>query len=714
MDLHDTESIEQVQPLIALDVDGPEHVVAALDHTDTDYLNRELSWLSFNARVLAMAATDGVPLLERVRFLAIYTSNLDEFFQVRMGGLGDQVAASVRLRTPDGRSPQEQVDAIRLAVEALERHRQAIFVDRVGPELQSIGLHIRPYGDLDDLDRKVADEYFDEHVYPILTPLAIDPGHPFPYISDLSLNLGVCLLQPDDERRRFARVKIPNTVSRLVPLASAGVFTKIEDVVAAHLDRLFPGHEVVEHVTFRVTRNADLNYRDEEADDLLELVEMELRRRRFGNAVRIEIDRTSAVSVIELLHSELDIGDSETYLDTGFLAMVDLMELVDLDRPELKFAEVAPVVPARLASVDGNDVDFFAELRLGDILVHHPYESFTSSVQEFIRQAAEDPDVVAIKMTLYRTSSDSPIVQSLVHAVESGKQVAVLIELRARFDERANIEWARTLEQEGVHVTYGLAGLKVHSKVVMVVRREGSRLVRYCHFGTGNYNEGTARLYCDFGLFTASPSLGDEVGLLFNTLTGYGHGVDYDGVLVAPGNMRAGLIDLIRAEMESENGWIILKMNSLVDPELIGLLYEAGRAGVQVDLIVRGICGLRPGVPGLSENIRVRSIIGKYLEHARIYFFANGRGAGRSLTYIGSADLMPRNLDHRVEVLVAIDDPKVEEQLLEAIEIDLTPSIQAWDLEADGSWHRMTGDGLIDIHARFELEAVRRRTEKPA
>ncbi len=704
-----SEELEVHEVANVIDVDGRSFRVAPVDRNPTHYLNRELSWLSFNARVLALAADPLIPLLERLKYVAIYSSNLDEFFQVRVAGLRDLVAGEVRVRAPDGRTPEEQLVAIRLAVEQLERHRQDIFANQLLPQLRLQGVSLLGYDELDSTDTKLADVHFDEQVFPILTPLAVDPGHPFPYISDLSLNLGVRVRRRGDDRTRFARVKIPGSLDRLIKLTKPGTFIRIEDLIVAHLGQLFPGLEIVEHLAFRVTRNADLNYRDEEAEDLLELVEMELRRRRFGNAVRLEIGVNSGDSIRSLLRRELQVDEADIYVETAFLAMTDLWSLMRLDRPDLRFDEFSPVVPARVSQRSGEEVDLFEELKSRDLLVHHPYESFAASTQDLIRRASVDPDVVAIKMTLYRTSSDSSIIRSLVSAAEQGKQVAVLIELRARFDERANIEWARTLEQAGVHVTYGITGLKIHAKITMVVRREAGRMVRYCHFGTGNYNQGTARLYCDFGLLTASEKLGDEVAVLFNTLTGYGGEVSYDDLLVAPAGLRSGLSDLIREEMRSKNGRIILKMNSLVDPGMIGLLYEASQAGVQIDCIVRGICGLRPGVVGLSENIRVRSVIGRYLEHARLYYFANGWGEDQSVVYMGSADLMKRNLDHRVESLVAITDPSIADRLLESLEMDLEPNLQSWDLAADGSWTRDAREGLIDLHRSFEKLAVERR-----
>ena len=701
-------AIHVMDPVLALDTRA--FTIAPLDHNPTNYFNRELSWLAFNGRVLSLATDVKIPLLERLKFLAIYAGNLDEFFQVRVSGLRDLVAGEVRFRGPDGRTPDEQLEAIRAAVEQLEAHRQDIFANQLLPQLELQGISIKCYDELGPDDVKIADAYFDDQVFPILTPLAVDTGHPFPYVSDLSLNLGVRVRRPHEERPRFARVKIPDQLDRLVKLSTPGSFLRIEDLIVAHLGQLFPGLEIVEHQAFRVTRNADLTYRDEEADDLLELVEMELRRRRFGNAIRLEIGPSSSDAIRTLLRRELEVEDADIYVDNSFLAMTDLWSLMKLDRSDLMFEDFSPIVPARVSGRSGESVDLFDELGNRDLLVQHPYESFSATTQEFIRTAASDPDVVAIKMTLYRTSSDSPIIRALVRAAEKGKQVAVLIELKARFDERANIGWARTLEQAGVHVTYGLPGLKIHAKLTMVVRRESGRMVRYCHVGTGNYNRGTAKLYGDFSLMTANEKLGDEVAVLFNTLTGYGaDDVAYDDLLVAPHGLRPGLNDLIRQEMRSENGRVIMKMNSLVDPGMIGLLYEASQAGVQIDLIVRGICGLRPGIPGLSDNIRVRSIVGRYLEHARLYYFANGAGEGADLVFMGSADLMQRNLDHRVEALVAVSDRAVSKRLVDALHLDLEPNLQSWYLAADGSWTRDASDGLLDLHGEFERQAIERR-----
>ncbi len=707
--------MEQAQPDTieeppVISVAGRQFAIGALDRNATHYLNRELSWLSFNARVLSMARDPRVPLLERVKFLAIYSSNLDEFFQVRVAGLRDQSAAGVRRRTPDGRTPDEQLREIRRAVDRLEESRQHIFANELLPQLRLQGITIVRYAELSAADQKIADEYFEEQVFPILTPLAVDPGHPFPYISDLSLNLGVRVRRSGDDRSRFARIKIPDNVHRLVPLSEPGSFLRVEDLIVANLDQLFPGLTVVEHLVFRVTRNADLNYKDEEADDLLEHVEMEVRRRRLGGAVRLEIAASSGNSIRSLLVRELELEESDVFVESSLLAMVDLWDVLKLDRPDLMFKDFSPVIPYRIAQRTGEDVDIFEVLREQDVFVHHPYESFSATTQEFIRRAAADPAVVAIKMTLYRTSSDSPIIRALVRAAESGKQVAVLIELKARFDEEANIEWAKALEQAGVHVTYGLAGLKVHAKLTMVVRREEGRMMRYCHFGTGNYNQGTAKIYGDFGLLTASEQLGDQVAVLFNTLTGYGDDVMYPDILVAPDSLRSGLEDLVRQEMQSENGRVILKTNSLIDARTIQLLYEASQAGVQIDCIVRGVCGLRPGVPGLSENIRVRSIIGRYLEHARLYWFANGQGADKPSIYMGSADLMSRNLDRRVEALVRVDDETAVERLQHILDLNLTDGLQTWMLHSDGSWHRDAKEGRLDLHTAFERDVLERRS----
>ncbi len=674
------------------------------------FLNRELSWLDFNARVLALAGDANVPLLERAKFLAIFSQNLDEFFQVRVAGLKDQVAAGVSTTTPDGRTPAQQLLDIRDQVERLDKTALGVFVDEIVPALHSVGIVFSSWDELDDDDRKYLDEVFDERIFPVLTPLAVDPGHPFPYISDLSLNLAVVVRDPVTHARRFARVKVPLLLPRFVVMQDGERFVALENVIAAHLDSLFPGMEIEGHYPFRVTRNADLTLEDEEADDLLAAVEFELRRRRFGRAVRLEVDTSMTDEIRELLERELDVDAEDVYQNAGPIDLGGLWSLHAVDRPDLKDPVWVPITQARLARDDDEQVSFFRELRKGDILVHHPYSSFATSVEEFIRQASVDPKVLAIKLSLYRTSGDSSIVQSLIRAAERGKQVAALVELKARFDEEKNIEWARELEKAGVHVVYGLVGLKIHSKTTLVVREEQDGMRRYCHIGTGNYNPKTARLYEDLGLLTCDPDIGADLTQLFNFLTGYARDVEYHKLLVAPHVLRPKIAALIANEAHSRTeGRLVFKMNSLVDPEMIDALYTASQAGVSIDLIIRGICCLRPGVPGLSDNIRVRSIVGRYLEHSRIYYFGHGAPDGEAAYYIGSADLMPRNLDRRVEALVPVDDPALRPQIDEIIDVALTDDVLAWTLSADGTWHKDAGSGTVETHRRLQELALARR-----
>jgi polyphosphate kinase len=555
---------------------------------------------------------------------------------------------------------------------------------------------------------------FHERVFPVLTPLAVDPGHPFPYISDLSLNLAVVLRAPDSDRRLFARVKVPNSLSRFLQVPGTTRWVALEHVIAAHLDVLFPGHRVMEHHVFRVTRNADLTVKEGEADDLLAAVETELRRRRFGNAIRLEIDASMTPEVRDLLVRELDLDPEDVDERFALLDLSALWQMYALPRPELKDPPWTPITEPRLAE-EGRDGSIFDELRKGDVFLHHPYTSFTSSVVAFIRDAAHDPAVLAIKITIYRTSGDSPIIEALIDAAEEGKQVAVLVELKARFDERANIEWARRLEEAGVHVAYGLVGYKIHTKVCLVIRDEADGIRRYCHIGTGNYNPRTARLYEDVGLLTADPVIGSDVAHLFNFLTGYGRGLGYSTLVVAHETMRPGLEDRIEREIASGEGRIVMKMNSLVDADLIARLYRASQAGVQIDLIVRGICCLRPEVPGLSDNIRVRSIIGRYLEHSRIYVFGNGNGVRRPEYLIGSADLMPRNLDRRVEALVRVRDPEITRWIDEIMDVSLADDVLAWTLGGDGVWTRREPSIGVDSQERFqELALARARSAAPA
>jgi polyphosphate kinase len=668
-------------------------------------LNRELSWLEFNRRVLALALDAQLPLLERVRYSAIFASNLDEFFQVRVAGLKDQVAAGVATRTPDGRTPRQQLHEIRARVEELSALHEACFVQELIPALEAAGVGIVRWAELEAAERKVLTEQFHERIFPILTPLAVDPSHPFPYISNLSLNLAVSARHPGASALRFARVKVPSSLPRFLLVADTERYVPVEDVIAAHLDMLFPGMEIVASDPFRVTRNADLDLDEEEAEDLLAAVELELRRRRFNQAVRLEVAPDMGGEVLSLLLEELDITEADVYTSRGSLGLAGTAFLTELDRPELLHLPLTPVPEPRMTDADAESGDLFAALRAGDVLAHHPYVSFRSSVETFLNRAAVDPSVLALKMTLYRTSGDTPIINALCRAAELGKQVVALVELKARFDEQANIEWARRLEKAGVHVVYGLVGLKTHTKTTLVVREEDGVLRRYCHIGTGNYNSGTARVYEDFGLFTADDLIGNDLINLFNYLTGFGYETPYRKLLVAPQGLRPAITALIRAERRlGERGRIIMKMNSLVDAELIEELYAASQDGVRVELIVRGICCLRPGVAGVSDNIVVRSIVGRYLEHSRVYYFANGDGEGAPVCYIGSADLMPRNLDRRIEALVPVADPDLRDYLLHVLLTNLADDTLAWRLDADGDWWQIADEcpaHEVDTHLRL-------------
>jgi polyphosphate kinase len=677
------------------------------------YLNRELSWLDFNERVLALAEDRSVPLLERAKFLAIFSQNLDEFFMVRVAGLNDQLAAGLGATVPDGMSPGQQLLAIRDRATGLVERQSRVFVDDIAPALAESAVGFCAWDDLGDEDRKHLVQVFDEQIFPVLTPLAVDPGHPFPYISNLSLNLAVMVHDPARDERRFARVKVPPLLPRFTPLPDGERFVPLEQVIAAHLDALFSGMRVEAHFPFRVTRNADLTLEEEEADDLLAAVEMELRRRRFGKAVRLEVASDMTDEVRELLLRELELGPDELYDIDGPLDLGGLWAIYDLDRRELKEDPWVPVTAPRLARADEEPVHLFSVLRDRDVLVHHPYESFTTSVEAFIKQAAADPQVLAIKQTLYRTSGDSPIVKSLIRAAERGKQVAALVELKARFDEQANIAWARALEEAGVHVVYGLVGLKTHSKTALVVRQEDDGIRRYCHIGTGNYNPKTARIYEDVGLLTSDADLGADLSDLFNFLTGYSRRTDYRKVLVAPLSLRDRITALIEEEAAAgPAGRLVMKLNSIVDDEIIDALYAASQAGVQIDLIVRGISCLRPGVPGLSESIRVRSIVGRYLEHSRIFAF--GGGADRPVRYfIGSADMMERNLDRRVEVVVPVEAPELQDRLREILEVNMLDDTNAWSLGPDGRWTRAESAGNISAQRRLqELATERSRPAK--
>jgi polyphosphate kinase len=667
------------------------------------FLNRELSWLEFNARVLALAEDPSQRLLERIKFLAIYASNLDEFFQVRVAGLQEQRDAGVGPATPEGLTPDEQLTGIRGRVAELCARADTLWAEELRPALEKERLRIIDWEDLDVSDREHLQVLFRERVFPVLTPLSVDPAHPFPYVSSLSLNLAALVRDPSSGERRFARVKVPPLLPRFVELPDGERFVPIEQVIAAHLDMLFPGMEIVGHSVFRLTRDADFELEEDEGGDLLEAIESVLRRRlRGATPVRLEVDARASDEVHTLLMRELDLVSDEVYVVNGLLDPSALWSLYEQDRPELKDESWTPVTQPRLEGAD----DLFRVVSKGDLLVHHPYDSFETSVVAFIEQAARDPAVLAIKLALYRTSEESPIVQALVRAAEAGKQVVALVELQARFDERANITQARTLEQAGVHVVYGIVGLKTHAKVCLVVRREATGIRRYTHVGTGNYNPSTARLYEDVGLLSADLDLGADVSELFNLLTGYSRQRRYRRLLVAPTTLKARLIELIREEAAAGDGSIVLKMNSLVDPETIEALYEASQAGVRVDLSVRGICCLRPGVPGLSESIRVRSIVGRFLEHSRIFRFGN-RERG-FMHFIGSADLMPRNLDRRVEVTVPVLDPHLTTRLDEILEAGWEDDTLAWELEAGGSWTKVPTERGANAQERLMQIALER------
>jgi polyphosphate kinase len=678
---------------------------------DARYLNRELSWLDFNARVLALAEDPDLPLLERAKFLAIFSSNLDEFFQVRVSGLKEQLAAGVRSTSPDGLDQVEQLRAIRARVEELVTRQAAVFTKEVVPALRDAGVEFADWEELSGDERDQLRREFEHRIFPVLTPLAVDPAHPFPYISNLSLNLAVAVRDPVAGDSRFARVKVPPLLPRFVTLPAGTRFVPLEQVIAAHLDTLFPGMEVLAVHPFRVTRDADIELSDE-AEDLLTAMEFVLRQRtKFGAAVRLEVDSKMPPDLLDLLCRELELGSQDVYVVDGPLDLSGLWTLYALRRPELKYPKYTPQTPPPLAG--GDDADVFWAMRNGDVLVHHPYDSFTTSVEAFVAQAAADPHVLAIKQTLYRTGGDEAgIVASLVKAAESGKQVVALVELKARFDEQANIERARMLERAGAHVVYGLVGLKTHSKILLVVRQESDGIRLYVHFGTGNYNPKTANTYEDLGVLSADPDLGADVSELFNHLTGYSRQGEYRKLIVAPGQLRDRLRTLIR-EQARPGGRITLKINSLADAEMIDELYTASAAGARIDLVVRGICCLRPGVPGLSERITVRSIVGRYLEHSRIFRFGPA-GAEDTCYLIGSADLMPRNLDRRVETLLRVDDPRLRARLDEILDLNLADDVLAWTLEADGTWRKVPEVSGVESHVRFQQLAVARaraRTE---
>jgi polyphosphate kinase len=662
--------------------------------------------------VLALAEDSSLPLLERLKFVAIFANTLDEFFQVRVSGLQEQVEAGVVKRSPDGRTPAEQLEGIRERAQELSIRAADVFATELVPALEKERIRIvRAIEALDRADLAFLEQEFDERIFPVLTPLSVDPAHPFPYISNLSLNLAAMVRDPMTGVRRFARVKVPPLLPRFVPLPDGERFVPLETVIAAHLDRLFPGMELVGHHTFRLTRDADLEVEEDEAEDLLEAIQSVLRRRRRGaNPVRLEVDEAMSHEVLELLRRELDLEEEEVVVTPGLLDLSALWSLVALDRPELKHAPWVPVTQPRLANGEAAP-DLFEVLRAGDVLVHHPYDSFSSSVEAFVEQAARDPAVLAIKQTMYRTSTqESPIIRALIRAAELGKQVVALVELKARFDEEANITYARELEQAGVHVVHGVVGLKTHAKISLVVRREAGGVRRYAHVGTGNYNPVTARLYEDLGLLTADPEIGADLTDLFNLLTGYSRQREYRRLLVAPEYLRPEMLELIRGQAR-EGGRIVLKMNALVDPDMVDALYQASQAGAEIDLIVRGICCLRPGIPGLSERIAVRSLVGRYLEHSRIFRFGERAEATH---YIGSADLMQRNLDRRVEALVPVADPSLAARLDGILDVLMQDDMLSWTLGADGTWTKVRGERGIDAQQRLQELAVERAGSRDA
>ena len=692
------------------DVEPPyqpdEESLAAVTTYEDRFLDRELSWLAYSRRVLGQAEDSSLPLLERVRFAAIFSSNLDEFFMVRVAGLKRRIAADVAVRAASGLMPREVLERIWAETRVqMERHAR-MFRDELVPELSKEGIELVRWADLDREEQKFGKRLFKERVFPVLTPLAVDPAHPFPYISGLSLNLAVLVRNPKTRKEHFARVKVPPIFSRFVPLGNQR-FVPLEDVIREHLKRLFPGMEVLEVHSFRVTRNEDLEVEEDDAENLLKALEKELLRRRFGPPVRLEVEESIAPQVLDLLIEELGISADEVFRVDGLLDLVGLHSIADLPREDLKYPAFVPTTHPQLAEVESaKPVDVFKATSRHDVLLHHPYDSFATSVQRFIEQAAADPHVLAIKQTLYRTSGDSPIIDALVDAAEAGKQVLVIVEIKARFDEQANIRWARALEHAGCHVVYGQVGLKTHCKVALVVRDEPEGIRRYVHIGTGNYNGKTARLYEDLGLITTNEVIGEDVAHLFNNLSGYSRNPSYDRLLVAPDSARTGLVERIHREIEHHlnrrPARIRFKANSVVDEALIDALYLASQSGVPVQMQVRGICALRPGVPGLSENIEVRSIVGRFLEHSRIFWFENG---GDPSVWIGSADLMHRNLDRRVEVLVQVPGEGNVNQVGSLLDLAFSPDTHAWMLESGGAWAPNSGR----VHLQEALIEQQRR-----
>ena len=706
-------------PAEAVEAVAEAHAPPAPDLEDSSlYFNRELSWLDFNDRVLQLAEDVSVPLLERVKFCAIWESNLDEFYMVRVANLHDQLEAGVDARGADGISPTDQIDAIRQRVLGQRVRLGGCFERELRPALAEHGIRIISPQRANPAEREELDRAFEKSIFPALTPLAIGLGRPFPYISNLSLSLAVILRDPDQAAEIIARVKVPKELlGRFVEIGGAGTtLVPLEDLIAANLGSLFPGMEVTDYAFFRVTRDTDYDVSDE-ADDLLQAMEEELRRRRFGEVVRLEVDRAMSPRLRDWLRDALKIDERQLYEVDGLLDVSDLFDVVGVSGfSELRDPPHVGVTPPRLRGEDGGEADVFAEIREADLLVHHPYDSFASSVERFVRQAVDDPNVLAIKQTVYRTSADSPLVPSLIEAAERGKQAVCMVELKARFDERANIRWAKKLEQAGVHVVYGLPALKSHAKCILVVRREGDGVRHYAHIGTGNYNPKTARLYTDLGLFTADPEIGADIAEMFNYLTGYSRPRRYRKVLVAPFNLQEGILREIERTIEAHSperpARIRMKMNSLLDAPSIRAMYRASQVGVRIELNVRGICALRPGIPGVSDNVEVVSVVGRFLEHPRIYSFERPGEAER--VFIGSADLMPRNLYNRVELVSPVEDPNIRGYLLEVLDRSLADNTNAWTLGPDGEWTRRTPDGeprnvqrgLIELHDARAAESA--------
>ncbi|NLX10297.1 MAG: polyphosphate kinase 1 [Chloroflexi bacterium] len=701
--------MEQIKPAVSLESASPD----TIDLRDPSlYINRELSMLEFNYRVLEEALDPTIPLLERVKFLAIFANNMDEFFMIRVSGLREQVAAGVIETPADGLTPAQQLAAIRKRLLPMLETQYRYFREEIVPELQRHNIFMSSYRELGDDRKEALQLYFDQEIFPVLTPLAVDPGRPFPHISNLSLNLAVLMLD-ENRQERFARVKVPGLLPRIVPvhdilqrylgkrIGKRKRFVFLEEVIAANLPKLFPGMQILESHPFRVTRNADMEIEGDEASDLLETIEAGVRQRRFGRVVRLEVREDMPQPLLDLLKGYLHIERSDVYSVNGPLGMSQLFELADLDVPHLRYP---PFIPQRPSALGPNE-NIFAVLKNQAVLLHHPYDSFIPVI-DFIRTAARDPQVLAIKITLYRVGSNSPIVKALLEAQENGKQVAVLVELKARFDEENNIVWARKLEAQGVHVVYGLLGLKTHCKVALVIRKEDDGLRRYVHLSTGNYNATTARIYTDIGMLCSEPELGMDASEVFNRLTGYAPAATYRKLLVAPEHLRERFDRLLKREIdharEGRPARLIFKMNSLVDPKIIRRLYEASMAGIKIDLLVRGICCLRPGLKGISDNIRVTSVVGRFLEHSRIYYFGNG---GEPEIYMGSADLMPRNLDRRVETIFPVDDPALKARIMdEILAIQMADNVKARELLPDGTYRRLQPqDGETPVHSQVWL-----------